>query len=489
LLRKNNFMGKIKLENIKEKDLFYFGERIEPRLVTSFTIDGMQNVEKSVELFGIKSIVRWLQVNDYFYQFEADLKNIDKEITKKLEHTRGDYVDRLIGGCSKAGKTLQTESIHYGRLAKKIKSRSELAKAILGYERAMLDYCVYYQTTHFERSVKQLAEVVVKKYASGENGRELLNLITAADKLTGAEHEKDDFYKLALVPKNKKEKLAARHAKKYGWLAIRYFLGNPWTKQDILGRLKKMNLEQAKKELDKSLLHRNEREKLISQAIKNFGSKDKKIIKQIRGLVYLRTKRGEFFHESSYQVRPLLKKIASVLKIKYEDVLHLTASEMVSALREEINYLKIIRERQQGFLIFHDYVRRNILAGDEVKKYLKTHVFLRVKTENITEFSGQIGYKGKVKGKVKILKNYTDIKKVQGRDIIVTTMTTANFLPALEKASAFITDEGGITCHAAIVAREMKKPCIIGTKIATEVLHDCDLVEVDADKGVVKILK
>ena len=62
-------------------------------------------------------------------------------------------------------------------------------------------------------------------------------------------------------------------------------------------------------------------------------------------------------------------------------------------------------------------------------------------------------------------------------------------MPAMEKAAAFVTDEGGITCHAAIVAREMKKPCIIGTKIATKVLKDGDLVEVDAEKGIVRILK
>ena len=68
-------------------------------------------------------------------------------------------------------------------------------------------------------------------------------------------------------------------------------------------------------------------------------------------------------------------------------------------------------------------------------------------------------------------------------------MTFPAFLPAMKKAAAFITNEGGITCHAAIVAREMKKPCIIGTRIATKVLHDGDLVEVDANKGLVMILK
>ena len=59
---------------------------------------------------------------------------------------------------------------------------------------------------------------------------------------------------------------------------------------------------------------------------------------------------------------------------------------------------------------------------------------------------------------------------------------------AMEKAAAFVTDEGGITCHAAIIAREMKKPCVIGTKKATKVLKDGDLIEVDAEKGVVRKL-
>ena len=65
---------------------------------------------------------------------------------------------------------------------------------------------------------------------------------------------------------------------------------------------------------------------------------------------------------------------------------------------------------------------------------------------------------------------------------------SGNFIGAMEKAAAFVTDEGGITCHAAIIAREMKKPCIIGTKNATKVLKDGDIVEVDANTGIVKII-
>ena len=79
--------------------------------------------------------------------------------------------------------------------------------------------------------------------------------------------------------------------------------------------------------------------------------------------------------------------------------------------------------------------------------------------------------------------------KISVGDILVSPMTRPDFVPAMKKAVAFITDEGGITCHAAIVAREMKKPCIIGTKIATQLLKDGMEVEVDANKGIVKIIK
>ena len=74
-------------------------------------------------------------------------------------------------------------------------------------------------------------------------------------------------------------------------------------------------------------------------------------------------------------------------------------------------------------------------------------------------------------------------------DIMVTTMTQPTMVSLARKSLAIVTNEGGITSHAAILAREYNIPCIIGTKIATKVLHDGDLVEVDADNGVVRILE
>ncbi len=68
-------------------------------------------------------------------------------------------------------------------------------------------------------------------------------------------------------------------------------------------------------------------------------------------------------------------------------------------------------------------------------------------------------------------------------------MTTPDYVPLMQCAVAVVTDLGGILSHAAIVCRELRKPCIVGTKVATQVLKDGDLVEVDTERGIVRILK
>ncbi len=102
---------------------------------------------------------------------------------------------------------------------------------------------------------------------------------------------------------------------------------------------------------------------------------------------------------------------------------------------------------------------------------------------------GKTAYPGLVRGKVRLITLKDDLNTIRDGEILVTNMTTPEFVPALKKVAAFITDEGGITSHAAITAREMKKPCIIGTKNATKKLKDGDEVEVDANNGIIRILK
>ena len=88
-------------------------------------------------------------------------------------------------------------------------------------------------------------------------------------------------------------------------------------------------------------------------------------------------------------------------------------------------------------------------------------------------------------GKVKVIFSEKEISKVEEGDILVTTMTTPDMVPAMKRAAAIVTDEGGMTCHAAIVSRELGVPAIVGTKTATKVLKDGMVVTVDGEKGIV----
>jgi len=97
-----------------------------------------------------------------------------------------------------------------------------------------------------------------------------------------------------------------------------------------------------------------------------------------------------------------------------------------------------------------------------------------------------VGCLGKVEGEVYVLKSEKDIANFPAGAVLVATTTNPNYLPAMNKAIAFVTDEGGITSHAAIVARELGVPCIVGCKVAMKVLKSGDKVEVDAEKGIVR---
>jgi pyruvate,water dikinase len=103
---------------------------------------------------------------------------------------------------------------------------------------------------------------------------------------------------------------------------------------------------------------------------------------------------------------------------------------------------------------------------------------------------GTVANRGIAEGRVKIIYSVNESNKIEKGDILVTKMTVPDMIMAIDKAAAIVTDEGGILCHAAIISRELGKPCIVGTQNATKILKDDDLVRVDAESGIVeKVMK
>ena len=92
---------------------------------------------------------------------------------------------------------------------------------------------------------------------------------------------------------------------------------------------------------------------------------------------------------------------------------------------------------------------------------------------------------GMASGKVKIILDIDELDKIKEGDIMVTTMTTPDMVPAMKRASGIVTDEGGVTCHASIISRELGIPCVVGTGDATSTLKENDGVTLDGKKGLV----
>ncbi|MBR9705491.1 hypothetical protein GOV14_00500 [Candidatus Pacearchaeota archaeon] len=223
---------------------------------------------------------------------------------------------------------------------------------------------------------------------------------------------------------------------------------------------------------------------LIEEGKKGF---DETLIKQ---LVLWREKEGNvFFNEGVDFFNYLLKEIANRTNYEMQSLKYLTFNEIKDLVIHKKQLPKNeLEKRKKSVFMFIEGV---IIYEKDINKLLEKKGFRLEKelSNDIQQIKGSIANKGYAKGKVTSLFSRTQLNKVKEGNILVAPMTFQWALPAMKKASAFVTDEGGITCHAAILSREMNKPCIIGTKIATDILKDGMEVEVDANKGVVRIIK
>jgi pyruvate,water dikinase len=216
-----------------------------------------------------------------------------------------------------------------------------------------------------------------------------------------------------------------------------------------------------------------------------------KSIRNAQELGYVLTAGVEEAYISSSHYLKFIQVVAKRIGVRFEDTKLFLSSEIVSALRKEGTLSKnTLNERKKGF----------ILATLQGQQYLSTgrdgHTLSQWvdrelnKTDlSITQFSGQIACKGFVRGKVKVALLPAQAKTIKAGEILVCPMTNPSYVPAMKLCGAIITDEGGLLSHAAIMSREFNKPCVIGTKIATKVLKDGDLVEVDANEGIVRKIK
>ncbi len=279
------------------------------------------------------------------------------------------------------------------------------------------------------------------------------------------------------------------HTKKFFWIkntwADVYFIDKNYFREKI-ARLEReeINFKSKIKETQDNLKKLEQDKKAILEK-KKLSVEVKKTIEFFELMTKWREDRKECALISNHYLYLLLQEMAKRINVEPKKLLFASVHELKVPLSE--TYLKELEEREKGCLQFHDETGERFLTGKIVDEFIKNV------NQQYCKFAerlyGNVANPGEVTGQARIIFTTDDLHKMQKGDILVSPCTRPEYVSAMEKASAILTDEGGITSHAAIVSRELGVPCIVGLQNATDVIKDGDKLIVNANHGVVTIKK
>lgn len=421
-----------------------------------------------------------------FFMHKTTVRQIKKSLAKRIQPIDKKYFDDLV---SRARKTFEAGVKFADSLEKNKKNLKNTFDNIIEHARNMMFFWFvgWLLSEIFDKTLKSRARKAgipkdsINDYIPQpqtpmlDQQRDLHSLKKLLEKRGVWELLKRDASKAITKIRRTPDlhKRFNKHVKNYEWIQAANWIGEPIGLEQIL--------EQMTHLVSKPSLSKTKKASRVFSSHAYVASR----------ISYLRQGGAEFSSILMNKAFPVLHAIANQAGIPYRDMLNLLPTEIfdgnhiASGLRK-----KIKRRRNDNWCMWTDEQDATHIIDDKaVVDNLVRRFVPKQKNSATSELTGEIANKGIARGVVRVIFATDEFHKMQKGDVLVTSMTTPDFVILMQKASAIVTDMGGLLCHAAIVSRELGKPCIIGTKFATQILKDGDLVEVDADKGVVRILK
>jgi phosphohistidine swiveling domain-containing protein len=273
------------------------------------------------------------------------------------------------------------------------------------------------------------------------------------------------------------KKLAA-HAEKFWWMRNDYQNVLKLGASDFAAQLENSFEKQFWTDIPET------KKKLISKY--DLDKKTVQRIRQFSKMAYFRDIRKQYTQITSYFIVEFYHIIAKKQGIPVEwSNFVIPFYEYRKFLKKDSKLLKELELRtKKGVWVISkdDYGKFKI----ETKKADKLFELVENKISGGDILYGSTAYMGIASGKAKVILRQLDFSKFNEGDILITGMTRPEFVPLMKKAAAVVTDEGGITCHAAIISRELGLPCVTGTQRATKTYKDGDILEVNANHGFVR---
>jgi len=297
--------------------------------------------------------------------------------------------------------------------------------------------------------------------------------------------EKTDFLKLCLG----KISMDA-YLKRWHWINTNYGMSKDITKKQLAQKIKNELLYKGKKFISKEIQNTASYQKRLIEQKRQMVStlkpdkKDKIVFKLLEIFGYFIDIRKESMIRYTYGRDKLLMEIAARYKLPLQTLRNMRDKEVLGYLSGEKVGFKEIKYRHKYFAAFYTPKNETIYHKQKAKKLYQAYI----KTLKAKILQGQVASAPEkiLEGKVSIVLDAHKDKFKPG-NILVTTMTRPEFMPLMRRAGAVITDEGGVTCHAAIISRELGIPCIIGAKHATKTLKNNQSVQMNLNTGIIKL--
>ncbi len=204
-------------------------------------------------------------------------------------------------------------------------------------------------------------------------------------------------------------------------------------------------------------------------------------------IVWLKAYRKDCMYFGSYVLNRFIAELSQRAGLTFAQAEYMTPQELRSAITKPTVSARELTRRRTTSIILGSWDDTKVLTGQAMQRFIRQQAWEQPKKLDGV-ITGQPACPGRATGVVKIVETAEDIPKMRRGDIMLSETTYPALVPAMKMAAAIVTNVGGLTCHAAIVARELKIPCVVGTKVATHILQDGDRVRVDATKGIIRKL-
>ncbi len=428
---------------------------------------------------------------EYFALLHKQIKNIKRKNYKALEKKLKTFYTLVEKAKKSVAKTYQNPTRQ---------NNGQLNKSFFRVRHWIHHLAIFDQFGWLaeEGFMPQLESVLVEKLKLKKDSPDYHNTLftlTMPENISTTLKEKMSVLEQAIKIREKRQSLARAGetlAKKFGWLPV-FCYGQPWQAEHYIQELSGLantSLAMLKKEFLDLKNYRKNRNEKIAKILKEhpLNAKDFQLFTDFGLAIDTRNEAEYFVSYGGYFLMPLYQEIAKRLFISVKQLRDFTEEELSDALLGKATAESILAKKgNYGGCGYDKKMLKRInftpTEAEKLFKYVESYV---KPVQGGDETKGVCASPGKAIGKARIVPSPEFNHKVKDGDILFTYATTTDYLPAMKRAAAIVTEVGGLTCHAAVVSREFGIPCVVALANAMKNFKDGELIEVNADKGLVK---